>query len=129
MQLETFDALQAIVVVFPVVRRAGDAVTVMFGLVTVTVVLAGVEGPPGPVHVTEYDDVVAGLTLTDPEVALPVEKPPAEVQLVAEDDDQVSVLDCPGFMVLGAAERAAVVTAVQVVGLMTTAPAPPVPPV
>ncbi len=43
-----------------------------------------------------------------PEVAPPVEKPPAEVQEVAFVEDQVRVEDSPLSMVVGLAERRAV---------------------
>ncbi len=43
-----------------------------------------------------------------PDDALPVEKPPAEVQELAFVEDQVSVEDCPLLMVSGLALRVAV---------------------
>jgi hypothetical protein len=45
---------------------------------------------------------------TLPEVAPPVEKPPAAVQEVAPDEVQVSVEDCPLLMVEGEAVSVAV---------------------
>jgi hypothetical protein len=51
--------------------------------------------------------VLVGETVTDPEVALPVEKPAPEHE-VALFELQVRVGDCPATMVLGLALRAAV---------------------
>ena len=52
--------------------------------------------------------MVDGLTATLPEVAPPVEKPPAAVQDVAPEEFHESVEDCPWSMVEGLAESVAV---------------------
>ena len=48
--------------------------------------------PPAPVHDNEYVVVVDGLTVTEPDVAFPVEKL-VPVQDVAFADDHVSIAD------------------------------------
>jgi len=78
----TFEAFHVTVVEPPTNTRLGIAVIerVGVGTMTVTVALAGAEIPLKPVHVTEYVDVIDGLTETLPAVALLVENPPAAVQ-------------------------------------------------
>lgn len=56
--------------------------------------------PPAPVHDNEYVVVVDGLTVTEPEVASPVEKL-VPVQVVAFADDHVRSADCPAEILVG----------------------------
>jgi hypothetical protein len=70
--------------------------------------------------------LLAGATATDPEIALPVEKPVPE-QEVALAELQLRVEDCPAVMVLGLAVREAVGAPVTVmVALREAEPPSPV---
>lgn len=74
---------------------------------TVTVALLTGPAPPAPVHCSWYvwTPVVAGVTESFPEAALPVEKPvPVPVHEVALLEDQVSTEESPSVMVVGDAE-------------------------
>jgi hypothetical protein len=111
LSMETFVALvvlQTSVEAWPVPTVFGDAEkeTVGAGTVTVTVAVLVVV-PPGPLAVSVYVVVDDGLTLVLPDVAwLPT---PLSMEIdVAFDDVHVSVDDCPGLMVVGAAEKVAV---------------------
>jgi len=110
LQLFTLVALHVTVVEPPLNTRSGFAVIESTGMTTATVAWALAKEPLDPVQMTEYAEVVTGLTAALPEVALPVENPPGEVQLTAFVDDHVSVEDCPATMVSGEAESEAVTT-------------------
>lgn len=108
-QLLTFVPFHVKVVDCPDTSLSGALVIVSDGVRTLTVAVAGFELPPLALEqVTEYVEVVDGLTDTDPDVALPVEKPPAETQDVALVEFQVSVDDWPSAIVEGVAVSDAV---------------------
>ena len=52
--------------------------------------------------------MLAGLTDAEPDVAFPVEKPPAALQEEANEEPQESVVDWPASIVAGLAESVAV---------------------
>jgi hypothetical protein len=104
----TLLALHEMAVEPPESTRFGEALRERTGIVTVTVADAGSEIPSGPVQVIEYVEVTEGVTVMLPEVAPPVENPPAAVQLVASVEDQVSVEDWPLLIVFGEAVSEAV---------------------
>ncbi len=79
---------------------------------TVTVVLA-VADPPSPVQMTEYEVVTVGETTAEPGVSDMVKPPPVQDEAFVEFHNKVE--DCPGLMVLGLAEREAVVAGSGVV--------------
>ena len=64
-----------------------------------------VSEPREPEHVRVYVVVMAGLSVTEPEMALAPDQPPDELQMEALADDQVMVEDCPWEMEPGLAER------------------------
>ena len=115
----TLSALQEMDECSPERTRVGFAAMATLGTSTVIVFEDGEDAPPGPLHEIWYVEVVAGLTETLPEVAPPVENPPAAVQDVALVELHVNVADSPLSMVLGLADRVAVGrNKLQVVGLL-----------
>jgi hypothetical protein len=73
------------------------------------IVFVSVAVPPAPVQFNEYVVETDGDTVTDPDVALPVEKL-VPVQLVAFADDQVTTADCPADKLVGLVTNDAVTT-------------------
>src|ERR1019366_4141844 len=86
---------------------AGVAMKVMPGpLVTVTVAVPVIV-PPGPFAVSVYVVVSVGCTVVDPDTGC--DPTPLSIEIVvALDDVQVSVDDCPSVIVVGNAEKVAV---------------------
>ena len=79
----------------PLEIDVGFAVSEAVGVMDVTVTVALVDADALPFEqVMKYVVVVGGVTLTEPEIAFPVEKP-LPMQEVALVDDQVRVDDWP----------------------------------
>lgn len=102
-----FVELQVIVEPAPKAIEVGDAEMVAVGAGTMVTVAVLFTEPLGPVQLSVYVVVESGFTVTEPDVAFPVEKlVPVHVDAFAED--HVSVEAPPEPTDVGEAERLAV---------------------
>jgi hypothetical protein len=105
---------QVSVEALPSMIDEGVAASLAVGVGAVTVIVVDwVADPPPPVHVMEYAVVVAGETVSVPEIPVAVKLVPVhEVALV---EDQVSVEELPVVIEVGDAESVAVGVVLRVV--------------
>jgi hypothetical protein len=105
---------QVSVEALPSMIDEGVAASLAVGVGAVTVIVVDwVADPPPPVHVMEYAVVVAGETVSVPEIPVAVKLVP--VQEVALVEDQVSVEELPVVIDVGDAESVAVGVVLRVV--------------